>query len=603
MSTFDYTSRDYFSIKQDLLARAEAILPEWTSRDNSDFGMLMVDLWAYMGDVLHYYVDRAAREAFLNTATQRESILAIASLLDYIPTGRRPATASVTLNAANSAATDANPILIPKNTRFVAQPLLETADSVIFTSNTPIGFNTTGAAVTGYTMYPKATPVSLSLTEGEVFTESFTSNGQITQRYTLSVTGVVETSVTVTVAEGVSGSDVQYSRVSRFIDATNSDKVFITQLASDDSTTVVFGNNVYGKIPTTNAVVTITYRRSRGAAGNVDAGAITEFESLTNIYGPPYDGITITPNANRALGGVDSESIVSLQANIPASFRSQDRAVSIQDYEDLVLRVPGIVKAKAAVVTGATAKTGYITNKSLSASVATLTTSAAHGLSVGETIAIFNVDDTFDGTYVVKTGSSGSTILYDLNSASVASASVSSSATYENAQVKVYALVDQSTYDGTLAVSPTTSPLYLSSSYRDAIYDYLAPREMVGINTVVMPSVALDPVSIEVTVAALPNYVQNVVEADVEAAIKDLFTFDKVSFGQTVTLGYLYRTVLDVPGVDYVTVDRFSTSATTGNVIDTVGLSPTVKGVKASDNNLLLLDDLVVNTSGGIATV
>lgn len=603
MSTFDYTSRDYFSIKQDLLARAEAILPEWTSRDNSDFGMLMVDLWAYMGDVLHYYVDRAAREAFLNTATQRESILAIASLLDYIPTGRRPATASVTLNAANSAATDANPILIPKNTRFVAQPLLETADSVIFTSNTPIGFNTTGAAVTGYTMYPKATPVSLSLTEGEVFTESFTSNGQITQRYTLSVTGVVETSVTVTVAEGVSGSDVQYSRVSRFIDATNSDKVFITQLASDDSTTVVFGNNVYGKIPTTNAVVTITYRRSRGAAGNVDAGAITEFESLTNIYGPPYDGITITPNANRALGGVDSESIISLQANIPASFRSQDRAVSIQDYEDLVLRVPGIVKAKAAVVTGATAKTGYITNKSLSASVATLTTSAAHGLSVGETIAIFNVDDTFDGTYVVKTGSSGSTILYDLNSASVASASVSSSATYENAQVKVYALVDQSTYDGTLAVSPTTSPLYLSSSYRDAIYDYLAPREMVGINTVVMPSVALDPVSIEVTVAALPNYVQNVVEADVEAAIKDLFTFDKVSFGQTVTLGYLYRTVLDVPGVDYVTVDRFSTSATTGSVIDTVGLSPTVKGVKASDNNLLLLDDLVVNTSGGIATV
>lgn len=603
MSTFDYTSRDYFSIKQDLLARAETILPEWTSRDSSDFGMLLVDLWAYMGDVLHYYVDRAAREAFLNTATQRESILAIASLLDYIPTGRRPATASIVLNAANSAATDANPILIPKNTRFIAQPLLETADSVIFTSNTPIGFNTTGADVVGYTMYPKATPISLSLTEGEVFTESFTSNGQISQRYTLSVTGVVETSVSVAVAEGIGGADVQYSRVSRFIDATNSDKVFVTQLASDDSMTVVFGNNVYGKIPTTNAVVTITYRRSRGSAGNVDAGAITEFESLTNIYGPPYDGIVITPNVNRALGGVDSESIISLQANIPASFRSQDRAVSIQDYEDLVLRVPGIVKSKATVVTGATAKTGYITNKSLSASVATLTTASAHGLTVGETIAIFNVDDTFDGTYVVKTGSSGSTLLYDLNSASVASASVSSSATYENAQIKVYALTDQSTYDGTPATAPTTSPLALDTSYRDAIYEYLEPRELVGVNTVVMPSVALDSVSIEVTVSALPNYVQNTVSADVESTIKNLFTFDKMSFGQTMTLGYLYRTILDVPGVDYVTINRFSTSATTGDVIDTVGLSPVVKGVKASDNNLLLLDDLVVNTSGGIASV
>lgn len=602
MTTFDYTSRDYFSIKQDLLARAASILPEWTSRDNSDFGMMLVDLWAYMGDVLHYYVDRAAREAFLDTATQRESILAIASLLDYIPTGRRPATARITLDASLSVATDANPILIPRNTRFLAQPLLETADPVVFTSNTPIGFNTTGAAVTGYTMYPKSTAVVLSLTEGEVFTESFTSNGQISQRFTLATTGVVESSVVVTVAEGIGGSNVQYSRISRFIDAVNTDRVFVTQLAADDSVTLVFGNNVYGKIPTTNALVTIEYRRSRGAAGNVDAGAITEFEALTNSFGPPYDGIVITPNTLRALGGVDSESITSLQANIPASFRSQDRAVSIQDYEDIVLRVPGVVKTKAEAVKETVAKVGYITNKSLSASVATLTTSANHNLTVGETIAIFNVDDTFDGTYVVKAGSTGTTLMYDLNSASVASASVSSSATYQNAQVKIYALADQSIYDGTDPTDPTTSPLYLDNGYRDAVYDYLEPRELVGINSVVMPSVELDLVSIEITVSVLPNFVQATVQSDVEQAIKNLFSFDLATFGQTMTLGYLYREILKTAGVDYVTINRFSTTATSGEVIDTVGLTPVVKGVKAEDNRLLLLDDLVVNVSGGIAS-
>lgn len=601
MTTFDYTSRDYYSIKQDLLARASNILPEWTSRDNSDFGMMLIDLWAYMGDVLHYYVDRAAREAFLGTATQRESILSIASLLDYIPSGRKPATASITLNAADSVATDANPILIPKNTRFVAQPLLETADPVIFTSNTAIGFNTTGAAVSGYTMYPKSTPAPLYLTEGEVFAESFTSNGRINQRFTLSTTGVVENSITVTVSEGPGGSPVEYSKVSRFIDAVNSDRVFVTHLFADDSVTLEFGNNVYGKVPTTNALVTIEYRRSRGAAGNVEVGAITEFESYTNIFGPPYDGIVITPNTVRALGGTNSESITSLQANIPASFRSQDRAVSLQDYEDLVLRVPGIVKAKSTAVTGTVAKTGYITNKSLSASVATLTTAAAHGLTVGETIAIFNVDDTFDGTYVVKTGSTGSTLLYDLAATNVASASVSSSATYKNAQVEILALTEQSLYDGTSA-SPTVSPLYLDSAYRDSIYDYLAPRELVGVNTVVMPSVALDSVSIEVTVSALPNFVQDSVKAGVESAIKEIFTFDNATFGQTITLGFLYRTVLNVVGVDYATVNRFSTSTTVGEVIDTVGLSPVVKGVKSDDTHLLLLGDLVINMGGGITS-
>jgi hypothetical protein len=60
MASFDYSSRDYSTIKSDLLARASRIAPEWTDRDPSDFGMVLVDLWSQMGDVLHYYVDPPA---------------------------------------------------------------------------------------------------------------------------------------------------------------------------------------------------------------------------------------------------------------------------------------------------------------------------------------------------------------------------------------------------------------------------------------------------------------------------------------------------------------------------------------------------------------
>ena len=63
MAAFDYTSRDYNSIRADLLARASEVLPEWTSRDSSDFGILFVDLVAYMGDIFHYYLDEAAKES------------------------------------------------------------------------------------------------------------------------------------------------------------------------------------------------------------------------------------------------------------------------------------------------------------------------------------------------------------------------------------------------------------------------------------------------------------------------------------------------------------------------------------------------------------
>jgi hypothetical protein len=562
--------------------------------------MLLVDLWAYMGDVLHYYIDRAAKEAFLGTATQRDSLLAIASLLDYTPVGRTSAVSSITLNASQSLATNALPILIPAGTRFVATPLLETAEPVIFTLDRNIAFNTDGTTISDYATYPKATPVTVNVTEGEIFIETFTSNGRLSQRFTLSKTGIVATSFVVSVAEGVGGAAVQYARVNRLIEHTNTDPVYLVELQADDSSTLVFGNGIHGKIPTTNAVVSIAYRRSRGAAGNVNPNSIKEFESLSNVYGPSYDGIVITPNSSRATLGSNSESAASLKVNIPAAFRSQDRAVSLQDYIDLSLRVPGIVKTTAEVVVGATAKRGFITNKALSASVATLTTGADHGLTVGETFAIFGVDDTFDGTYVVKSGSSGTNLLYDLNSASVASASVSSSATFMNAQVKIYGLDPQDTYDGTLVVSPTTGPLSLSSSYRDAMYEYLRPREMVGVNSVIMPSITLDLVRISCSVAALPTFVQESVVGDVEDAIKALFTFDNVSFGQKITLGELYRAILAVSGVDYVNITQFTTTSST--VIDTISISPNVQGVKAADARLLLLDDLTVSGFGGVDT-
>jgi hypothetical protein len=354
MSTFDYTSRDYASIQSDLLRRAQTTIPEWTNREPSDFGMVMVDLWAYMGDILHYYVDRAAQEAFLQTATQRESVLAIANLLDYVPAGRFPAVASVTLNATLTAATDTSPIYIPKNTRFLARPLLDTASPVVFTLDSPIAFVGTTAGASAnityngvvYNTYSKTAPVTVAVTEGEVFTETYSSTGLAGQQITLRNTGVVTESISISVNEGPAGGAVQYTYVPRLISANNTDRVFSADITADNYSVVTFGNAVNGRIPLINSTITVTYRRSRGAAGNVLQNAINRFETTTLVNLPSLDGISVTSSTN-AIGGVDIESITSLKANIPASFRAQDRAVSLQDYMDIVKRVPGIVKSTA----------------------------------------------------------------------------------------------------------------------------------------------------------------------------------------------------------------------------------------------------------------
>jgi hypothetical protein len=116
-----------------------------------------------------------------------------------------------------------------------------------------------------------------------------------------------------------------------------------------------------------------------------------------------------------------------------------------------------------------------------------------------------------------------------------------------------------------------------------------------------MPSVTLSSVKITCSISALSNFVQNSVQDSAEDAIKELFVFDDLSFGQTLTLGALYRTILAVPGVDYVNITRFTTGSS--NVIDTASLSPNVQGVQAAANSLLLLTELAVTVNGGIAAV
>lgn len=355
MTNFDYTSRDFSSIQSDLLARAARTIPEWTSRDTSDFGMMMVDLWSYMGDVLHYYVDRAAGEAYLETATQRDSVLAIAALMDYIPASRSSALGQVIVNVTNSVATDAAPVIIPKYTRLVATPRSATASPVIFLTNAPIAIKETNATpyvdpVTNetYTTYAKADgQIGISVTEGERYEEYFSSTGLPNQQISLGIPGVVASSIVVQVAEGPDGEYVTYAPVGRIVEATASQRVFYTTTTADDRTVVVFGNGVNGVVPVTNAQVYISYRRSRGAAGNLPAYSITGFESTLLANGSSLAGIVVVGNQAATSGGSDSESMASMRANIPLSFRTQDRAVSLQDYRDLSLRVSGVSKSVA----------------------------------------------------------------------------------------------------------------------------------------------------------------------------------------------------------------------------------------------------------------
>lgn len=101
--TVDYTGRDFNSLRDALIARIQARIPEWRGTDPSDFGIALVEAFAYTGDVLNYYIDRVANESSLLTATQRNSVINLAKAAGYTPTSYQAAHTTVQFTRTDAA--------------------------------------------------------------------------------------------------------------------------------------------------------------------------------------------------------------------------------------------------------------------------------------------------------------------------------------------------------------------------------------------------------------------------------------------------------------------------------------------------------------------
>ena len=317
----DYTSRDYASLSKDLKALIPNFAPQWTSRDSGDFGIVLLELFAYLGDLLNYQIDRAANEAFISTATQRDTVLNLAKLLNYIPNDVNAATGTVTLS--NSGATDA--------TIAAGTEVSTTADginpAVTFTLNEAVNVPAQVGIVNG--------TASVAVTQGKSTTETVgTSTGTPNQEFPLSNTGVITgAGITVTVA------GITYSKINFIIDANSTDAVYYTYTDGAGITYVVFGDGISGRIPPNGSSISVTYRYSEtsGSVGNVAANSVKNI----NIF-----GITVT-NELGFSGGTDAESTDSVRVNAPLSLRALDRAVSLKDYSSLAVQFNGVEKANA----------------------------------------------------------------------------------------------------------------------------------------------------------------------------------------------------------------------------------------------------------------
>lgn len=78
-------------------------LAAWTTRSADDFGIAFLEMWAYLGDILTFYQERIANEAYLRTSVQARSTAMLVSLIGYRPGPGRAAVAHLAFETERDA--------------------------------------------------------------------------------------------------------------------------------------------------------------------------------------------------------------------------------------------------------------------------------------------------------------------------------------------------------------------------------------------------------------------------------------------------------------------------------------------------------------------
>lgn len=341
----DYTDKDYEALRRAMLNFARLRLPEWTDRNPADFGMLMVDLFAYMGDVILYYQDRLANEMFLETALERSSIVQHLRLIGYELAPPRPAAAELDLIFDPGLPA----VVIPTGAQFRSTVNGSSQVFEYLEPNLTIQLDSDQVEIIdgGQLRYSRL-PVRQGITVPPHIIGS--STAEANQSFPLSPGPVIADTLVIEIDEGAGW--VRWDKRDSLIydigpdgrvrlSTPNARHYTLRYDATSEATIQFGGDGRFGRLPPRGANnIRASFISGGGAAGNVAAGTIRE--ALTPI--PNLVGVT---NTSAASGGQDAERTEDAVRVGPMAFRARQRAVTVEDYQAMAHLAGGVAKAHA----------------------------------------------------------------------------------------------------------------------------------------------------------------------------------------------------------------------------------------------------------------
>jgi len=297
----------------------------------------ILDVLAYNTYITSYNANMVTNEVFIDSATLRENVVALARNIGYLPRSRTASTATISFFVTLTGITPA-----PATLTLNKGPVAATAGSVgtnsyIFSILEDITVPVTTDSLGNVT----ARFDNIKIHEGTLITNSFTfSSINQNQKFILQNTGIDSSLMTVTVKpNSFATTGTKYSAQDSLFDITSDSKVYFLQEVEDERYELFFGDGIFGKKLEEGNFITANYIISSGSAANgisrfTFAGKLTYIRNSQSYS--VSTGVSLISTDLQSSGGEEIESVESVKKFAPRIYASQNRAVSANDYETLI---------------------------------------------------------------------------------------------------------------------------------------------------------------------------------------------------------------------------------------------------------------------------
>jgi hypothetical protein len=288
----------------------------------------LLDVLAYNTYYTAFNTNMVVNELFIDSATLRDNVVAIAKQLGYRPKSATAPTAYVSFNVNYTNPTTDTELILKKGTGFIAS-----YDNNIYQY---VALDDVKAQVAN----DVAIFTDVPIVEGTQVVNTFLySRALKSQRFILDNKNIDTNTIRVKVFPTGGSFSEPYLVADNILGVDGTSKIFFLDEIEDNRYEVLMGDGVLGRKPEDQSRIEVSYMTTAGPASNgvktfVFNGVIENPDGVS-----PSSFTTSITSTTASAGGEELESTQKIKYTAPKAYGTQNRAVTSQDYEAIVRKI------------------------------------------------------------------------------------------------------------------------------------------------------------------------------------------------------------------------------------------------------------------------